>query len=450
MTAALMTMMTTTSCGASSPDNYVTRTFTSFPVTDFAKTKLQMLNWANRFNICCFLDNNQYQSPYHTVECLLGAGVSSALRVSAGNALAQLETFHQQHNDWLFGHLAYDLKNETEDLTSALPDYIGFPDLYFFVPLVVVELFGDSIRIGALDVTAEKVWRQIMATEIAVSKHSPQTIIARQRFTRAEYVTTVQELQRHILRGDCYEINFCQEFFAENVIIDPLATYVALSEASPNPFGGYYKLDDKYLVCASPERYLRKTGDTIISQPIKGTWKRDNHNAITDMHNRTLLEHSAKDRSENVMVVDLVRNDLSRICEEGSVEVSELFKVYTFPQVYQMISTVQGRLRPGAGLGDLFQVTFPMGSMTGAPKRSVLQLAEKYERSRRGIFSGALGYISPNGDCDFNVVIRSILYNAATKYLSFPAGSGITFYSDAESEYEECLLKAAAIRQLFA
>jgi para-aminobenzoate synthetase component I len=427
----------------------VTRTFISFPVKDFAKTKQQMLNWANRFNICCFLDNNQYQSAYHTVECLVGAGVHSALSAPAGNALEKLQAFHQQHNDWLFGHLGYDLKNETEGLSSSLPDHIRFPDLFFFVPFIVIELRADSARIGTLDDSANEVWNEILNTELVVARPSMEKVSVQQRFSKEDYLATVNKLRDHILRGDCYEINFCQEFYAEQVSIDPLATYRALGAASPNPFSGYYKVNDKYLVCASPERYLQKSGDKIISQPIKGTWKRDKDNVVTDMRNRSLLEQSAKDRSENVMVVDLVRNDFSRICEEGTVKVSELFKVYTFPQVYQMISTIQGQLRAGAGLSELFHVTFPMGSMTGAPKRSVLTLLEKYERSRRGIFSGALGYISPEGDCDFNVVIRSILYNAETGYLSFPAGSGITFYSDAESEYEECLLKAAAIRQLF-
>ncbi len=409
-----------------------------------------MLNWANRFNICCFLDNNKYDSAYHTVECLLGVGVASSIAAPAGNALQQLEQFRNEHNDWLFGHLAYDLKNETEAVTSSLPDYVGFPDLCFFVPLVVIELRSHSVHIGTLNNSANKVWQEILGTEVVIKRTSVKSISVQQRFSRADYIAAIQQLQQHILRGDCYEINFCQEFYAEDVILDPLSTYSALSASSPNPFSGYYKLDDKFLICASPERYLQKTGAKIISQPIKGTWKRDRSNHVTDMNNRTLLEQSAKDRSENVMVVDLVRNDLSRICKEGSVKVAELFKVYTFPQVHQMISTIQGELQPGATLSDLFRVTFPMGSMTGAPKRSVLELLEKYERTRRGIFSGALGYISPSGDCDFNVVIRSILYNATTKYLSFPAGSGITFYSDAENEYEECLLKAAAIRQLFA
>lgn len=407
-----------------------------------------MLNWVNRFNICCFLDNNHYQSPLNTVECLAGAGALHSINASAGNALAELETFRLKHTDWLFGHLGYDLKNETENLTSSLPDKNGFPDLFFFVPEIVIELNLSSIAIGVFDSTHEAVYKDILSTRLSSEKATQGSIKVAQRYSREEYISTVEALKQHILRGDCYEINLCQEFFAEEAKIDPIAAYIALNAGSPNPFSGFYKIDTQYLICASPERYIRKKGREVISQPIKGTWKRDLGNDDNDRRNRQLLESSIKDRSENVMVVDLVRNDLSRVCEEGSVVVTELFKVYSFPQVYQMISTVQGVLVTPASIEDLIKATFPMGSMTGAPKRRVLELIEKYERSRRGIFSGALGYINPAGDCDFNVVIRSLMYNSNTGYLSFPAGSAITFYSDAQAEYDECLLKAATIRNI--
>jgi para-aminobenzoate synthetase component 1 len=270
------------------------------------------------------------------------------------------------------------------------------------------------------------------------------------RFSKEDYIATVEQLRRHILRGDCYEVNFCQEFYAEGVALDPLAVYHSLSEASPNPFGGYYKLTDKYLLCASPERYLKKEGSHILSQPIKGTSKRSPADKAQDEQNRLRLYESPKDRSENVMVVDLVRNDLSRVCREGTVTVEELFGIYSFPQVHQMISTISGELVAGTGFTDILRASFPMGSMTGAPKKRVIELIAQYERSRRGLFSGALGYITPEGDFDFNVVIRSILYNHASGYLSYQAGSGITFYSDAEQEYEECLVKAAAIKKVLA
>jgi para-aminobenzoate synthetase component 1 len=268
------------------------------------------------------------------------------------------------------------------------------------------------------------------------------------RISREEYIRIIKQLQQHILRGDCYEINFCQEFFAEHVDIDPLQVYCSLSNTSPNPFAAFYKTGQQYLLCASPERYLKKEGERIFSQPIKGTSQRDLNDVGEDVKSKEHLYNSAKDRSENVMIVDLVRNDLSKICVEASVQVEELFGIYSFPQVHQMISTVSGQLRSDIHFIEAIKATFPMGSMTGAPKKRVMELIEQYELTRRGIFSGAVGYITPEGDFDFNVVIRSIMYNAASKYLSFQAGSAITFYSDPEKEYEECLLKAGAIKKV--
>jgi para-aminobenzoate synthetase component 1 len=408
-----------------------------------------MLNWANRFNICCFLDNNNYPSLPHSVECLLGAGARDLISAQAGDALQQLQQFSSEHQDWLFGHLAYDLKNETMGMQSSHPDHVGFPDLAFFVPDVVIELTKGEMRIGVFDGSASRVYDDINKTLPASASSAGSDAEIRQRLSRDEYLSIVRQLQKHILRGDCYEINFCQEFYAENVQLDPLAAFLRLTQSSPNPFAAYYKADGKYLVCASPERYLKKTGTLLISQPIKGTLRREG-GASVDHKGIDQLYNSAKDRSENVMVVDLVRNDLSIICTEGSVKVDELFGIYTFPRVYQMISTISGELPPGTQLPAVIQNTFPMGSMTGAPKKRVLELIEKYEVSRRGLFSGALGYVTPDGDFDFNVVIRSLLYNSKTRYLSFPAGSGITFYSNPEAEYEECLLKVAAIREVLA
>jgi para-aminobenzoate synthetase component 1 len=238
------------------------------------------------------------------------------------------------------------------------------------------------------------------------------------------------------------------EFFAEDVKLDPLYCYQSLTTISPNPFSAFYKVNNSYLLCASPERFLRKEENKLISQPIKGTIKRNTTDAADDELLKQQLYKSEKDRSENVMVVDLVRNDLSRVCKEGSVQVDELFGIYSFPQLYQMISTISGEVNETLSFTDVLCATFPMGSMTGAPKRKVMQLIEQYEQSRRGLFSGAVGYISPTDDFDFNVVIRSIFYNAATNYLSYMVGSGITYYSNAEQEYEECLLKADAIRKV--
>ncbi|MGN6494500.1 MAG: anthranilate synthase component I family protein [Agriterribacter sp.] len=422
------------------------RTFRSFPVDNFLETKWQMLNWANRFNICCFLDNHQYQLPHNDIECIAAAGAISHISSSAGTAFPQFHHFEQQTSDWLFGHLGYDLKNETELLSSNNPDHIGFPDLFFFIPEVVVMLRQNELSVGAFH-SHEQVAQKIFETAAPLSYTGKRADI-QSRFSREEYIATIQQLQQHILRGDCYEINFCQEFYSRQASIDPLAVYHALSNESPNPFSSFYHVNQQYLLCASPERYLKKTGNLLISQPIKGTSGRHPNSSEADEQSRNMLFNSAKDRSENIMIVDLVRNDLSRICKEGSVKVNELFGIYAFPQVFQMISTISGELAKGVSITDIIKATFPMGSMTGAPKRRVMELIEIYEKTKRGLFSGAVGYISPDKNMDFNVVIRSILYNAAIGYLSFQTGSAITYYSNPAQEYEECLLKALAIKKV--
>lgn len=427
----------------------------TFSISDFKEIKEKVLNWVQQFNTFSFLDNHQYQIEPHTMECLLAAGIKRQVKVDAGNALEELQKFisispHKSDRDgqtgsWLFGHLGYDLKNETEGLTSSKKSCIQFPDLFFFEPEIIIRITENEMVIEADE--PESIFKNIIATPVSSTITSqPTAPVIQNRISQEEYISTIKKLQQHILRGDCYEINFCQEFFAEATIIDPVTIYKKLSAVSPNPFSVLYKMDNQWLICASPERFLKKEGSKILSQPIKGTSKRVG--VDKDELSRVELLHSAKDRSENVMIVDLVRNDLAKLCMEGTVQVDELYGVYSFPQVHQMISTISGELKPGVSFSDIMKATFPMGSMTGAPKRNVIQLIEKYERTKRGIFSGAVGYISPDGDFDFNVVIRSIMYNADTAYLSFQTGSGITFYSDPEKEWEECELKAGAIRKV--
>ena len=403
-----------------------------------------MLSWANRFGFCCFMDSHGYHDKYHRYDCLVAADAYKTFSPKK-NILSQLDSFYSGNNDWIFGHLGYDLKNEIDGLQSLHVNKIGFPDIFFFVPAVVLILKDDLLTIESINTQPGIIFNEIIAetyAENAISAHENIQLNAALR--KHEYIEAIQRLQQHILRGDCYEINFCQEFFAENITIDPFTTYTKLLDISPTPFSCFYKLNDKYLLCASPERFLFKTKNTIYSQPIKGTAPRRTDEAL-DSIEKDKLSKNRKEQSENVMIVDLVRNDLSQICTEGSVEAEELFAVYSFPQVHQMISTVKGELKPDASFAEIIRATFPMGSMTGAPKHNVMQLIERYEKTKRQLFSGSVGYISPQKDFDFNVVIRSIFYNAKNRYLNYLVGSAITFYADAEKEYEECLLKAKAI-----
>lgn len=419
---------------------------TSFPIADFNEFRNKMLNWVKPFNIFCLLDNQQYHFDEPAFECLLAAGSKANLEINAQGALDALKDFYDRHKGWMFGHLSYDLKNELEQLHSENWDGITFPDLHFFVPQIVVQLTKEKVTIYG-DADAASVFKSIESC-IILKVPTPGVFSIQNRISKESYIESVKKIQQHILRGDAYVLNFCQEFYATPVTIDPLSVYEQLVQLSPNPFAALYKLKDRYCICASPERYLKKKGDTILSQPMKGTAVRNAEDKILDEANRQYLLNSEKEKSENVMVVDLVRNDLSKVCKEGTVKVEELFGVYSFPQVHQMISTISGALKENIHWVDILKATFPMGSMTGAPKKRVMELIEVYEQTKRGLFSGSIGYIDPNGDFDFNVVIRSMLYNQEAKYLSFQTGSAITFYSDAEKEYEECLLKAAAMKQV--
>jgi para-aminobenzoate synthetase component 1 len=407
--------------------------------------KKKVLNWAQRFNTFCFLDNHQYHIEPHTQECMLGAGIKRKINANGLNALDGLQKFIDERRSWLFGQLCYDLKTGNEQVSSIHADEVQFPDLFFFEPEIVIRLNENELIIDSEE--PAEIFAEINSQGDERKSQLRSSPVVEGRIPKNEYLSIIRQLRRHILRGDCYEINFCQEFFAEKTIIDPGEVYKRLVSISPNPFSALYRVNDKWLICASPERFLKKQGSRILSQPIKGTSRREPGDLIQDELNREELLHSAKDRSENVMVVDLVRNDLARVCREGTVKVDELYGIYSFPQVHQMISTVSGELKKNVSFNEIIRATFPMGSMTGAPKKRVMELIERYEKTKRGIFSGCLGYISPDGDFDLNVVIRSIMFNALSGYLSFQVGSGITYYSDPEKEWQECILKAEAIRQ---
>jgi para-aminobenzoate synthetase component 1 len=298
-----------------------------------------------------------------------------------------------------------------------------------------------------IDDEIESDFEQIQNQMIAQDKQE-HSLEIKPRIQQEEYHQKVATVLEHIHRGDIYEANFCQEFYAENATINPLEVYRELNAISEPPFATFLKVDDQFLLSASPERYLRKEGNKIISQPIKGTARRSS-NKIKDQQIALELEQDPKERSENIMIVDLVRNDLSRTAKKGSVNVEELCKVYSFKQVHQMISTVVSEIEATTHPVDVIKDTFPMGSMTGAPKISAMKIIEELEATKRGLYSGAVGYFTPEGNFDFNVVIRSILYNQQKQYISFSVGSAITAKSTPEKEYEECLLKAKAMKSVF-
>jgi len=409
-----------------------------------------MLHWTNQYGIFLFLDSNRYTHTYGQYECLCAADAIALLDAGEEDALAQVQAWHAMHKDWLFGHISYDYKNRLEALSSAHPASSGFSLLQFFQPRVVCSIARDSseLKIASVGIRPEDVWKAIRST-VCNEQITPdhQMTVFEKRMDKTAYLDTLHALRQHIIDGDCYEINFCNQAYCADATIDPLLVFRKLNQLSPAPFAAFYKTGLQYLLCASPERYMLRAADALIAQPIKGTAARS-VDPDTDQHNKDQLRNSIKEQAENVMIVDLMRNDLARCCRPGSVTVEELFGIYSFPQVHQMISTIKGSLAEGKGFGDIIRCSFPMGSMTGAPKVKVMQLIEQYEGARRELFSGTVGYIAPDGNFDLNVVIRSLFYNEATHYLSYQTGGAITYESIAEQEWEETLLKALALERV--
>lgn len=407
----------------------------------------QLQFWASQFRQVTILDNHTnagYSYPgTHSFDLLIGVGAIAEFHTTT-DAFEQLQQFHDQQQDWLLGYLTYDLKNQLEQLSSQNHDEIQIPEIHFFQPQYLFLIREDEIQLGiATDETSDQLLEQIKSTELPDQSTEPLLDI-QPRIKHADYIKAVLGLKHHIQVGDIYEVNFCQEFYAEHADITPWNVYQKLTRKSSTPFACYYRNDMHHLMCASPERYLQKKGSTLLSQPIKGTSKRG-ETPEEDQQLREALYQNTKERSENVMIVDLVRNDLSRTAQKGSVKVEELFGIYAFPQVHQMISTVTSELRENTPFTEVLKASFPMGSMTGAPKVKAMELIEQFESTKRGLYSGTVGYITPEGDFDFNVIIRSILYNASSQFLSFMVGGAITSKSDPEAEYQESLLKAKAI-----
>jgi para-aminobenzoate synthetase component I len=393
----------------------------------------------------CILNSNDYPGDF---KCMIAAGAIDELIASpAQDLFEQLRIFHKKSKDFIVGFLSYDLKNHIEHLSSANPDFTDFPLLYFFQPKYIFSERDNEIEVAFPAAMDEREIREEIEAALSSSiepREGVGKLKIESRFTDAEYINTVEKIKSHIQRGDIYEMNLCREFFVEDVSLDPYQLYEKLNEASPMPFSCYFHYSGRHLSCASPERYIKIDNKKVISQPIKGTIKRGN-TPEEDEALKEKLKNDPKEQSENVMIVDLVRNDLSITAKKASVKVDELFGIYTFPRVHHMISTISSELKEEFDFSDVLKSTFPMGSMTGAPKVRAMQLIDTFEKSARGLFSGAVGYITPEGNADFNVVIRSILYNSEKKYLSFMVGSAITSNSSAENEQKECMLKAKAI-----
>ncbi|MBM3432292.1 MAG: anthranilate synthase component I family protein [Bacteroidetes bacterium] len=403
-----------------------------------------LLRWASTHEVFCVFGGSAAKDLDYAFPHQLALGVARSFELGMDGSLNDLDAFLCSSEIGYVVQIGYGLKDHLEKLPSRHLDPIGFPDLYVFEPVVRIQLLGDRIHIWAPDAAA--VWEQILAGRDRLSSTEIPSIDFQPRSSRAQYREALEQVLSHIRRGDCYELNYCQEFYAAGVQLDPVTVYERLCAVVQAPFASFYRNKHRWMMGASPERFLKKQGDRVESRPMKGTAPRDIHPSV-DSELAQALQESPKDRSENIMVVDLVRNDLSRVSKKGTVRVEALCALHSFPQVHQLVSTVSGQLRSGTGFRNILEACFPMGSMTGAPKVRVMELTDRYEYSARGLYSGSVGYLEPNGDFDLNVVIRSLQYNASSGYLSYHVGSGITAYSDPEKEWEECLWKSRGIRE---
>ena len=423
------------------------RTFYPYAVNDIEAFKLRLLYLSEQVTHFCLLDSNNYPNyPHATVNSIVAIDALDVFCANT-NCLNEFQAFLQQHKDWMFGYLTYDLKNELERLTVVQkPDDLSFPLLQFFIPKYILRFYTNHIEIGVTQYVHIAELEQLLAQAKTPQNNNTSSLAIQHKQTKEAYIATIEKIKAHIQNGDLYEMNFCQEYFATDAEIEPINTFQKLNDASKAPFASFYKGTDHYLLCSSPERFIKRQNNQLISQPIKGTRKRLADTQLDSNLKNELLSDN-KERSENVMIVDLVRNDLSKVAVAGSVKVEELFGIYTFEQVHQMISTISCTIPDERTFIEIIKATFPMGSMTGAPKIAAMQFIETLEPFKRGLYSGAIGYLTPEGNFDFNVVIRSILYHKKNKHLAIHAGSAITAEFAAEREYEECLLKAKAMLQ---
>ena len=455
----------------------------SIPAPDAELVHYNLVQWSsNQQGVAIYCSNTAHQLQTNCIasdlELIAGIGIAQevAFDKAPSNGLQghlrysglsphflSLQVWHDTYQDWLFGHIAYDLKNEIENLATSGSNRIGFSLMRFFQPHYVFELKGGQLHLQYLPKEcnheqAKEILNRITDpfcfgyhksvsqshTKTIQEQISASAVSLNCKISNEAYIQNVARIQEQIRLGNTYELNYCIEFFAEHSSINPQQTYMQLNQHARAPFAAYYKVGDAHLLCASPERFIVKNKTKVSSQPIKGTAPR-HPDATTDIAIKKQLLQSKKERTENTMIVDLVRNDLAKNAQPNTLKVDELMGIYSFKHVHQLISTISIDVLPELPFAKIIQDAFPMGSMTGVPKVSAMQIIEETENMARGLYSGAVGYVTPNADFDFNVVIRSIQYNQATSYVSLMVGSAITSHSLAQAEYEECMVKAKGL-----
>ncbi len=391
------------------------------------------LSWVQHFPFACYLNGHSYVLPYGPFPEVLAVGNKPVL---------EEEIFKTPER--CFGFFGYDHSFSQQGKNKNEAIQTGFPKAAFFEAACQIQFFEKEIVIRAS--LPDDVWNEIQTTP-AFLDESLISSPFKAETSKDEYLQKVEKIKELIREGWIYELNYCQ-YFEKEKAISGLSAYLKLEENMPMPFSGWMKFPGFEIASASPERFLKHQNGKLISQPIKGTIKRGK-NEEEDAQLKFQLLHSEKERAENLMIVDLVRNDLASVSKIGSTGVDELFGIYAYPSVFQMISTVSSHLEKEKSLLDSIAACFPMGSMTGAPKKEVMRRIEELETRKRGPFSGCLGYVDPDGNFDFNVLIRSLFVDYQQNKTFFGVGSAITIDAQAAHEWEECQVKASKILSIF-
>lgn len=379
---------------------------------------------------------------------LLAYGCIKEWIIESRESLKEFSEYLSHGNkDYVFGYLSYELRILLMDLGGTENTSLQLPKAHFWIPTFVAKISGKDFSLVQGE-TSSVDYPAFLGIYEALKTPKPLDLpLFTARTSKLSYLEKVALLKEKIQRGDIYETNYCQEYFLKEAEpTDPIALYHYVNQKTTAPFSAMVVTENLWLACGSPERFMKKSGSKLISQPIKGTAPRF-INEAEDLSSIERLKSSKKEHAENVMIVDLVRNDLSKIATRGSVRLEEMCEIYSFKTVHQMISTVACDLPDGIRFEDVIAAMFPMGSMTGAPKLNAVKFSDEAEEFSREIYSGSVGYITPELDFDFNVVIRSLAYYPATKYLSCAVGSAITMASDPLEEYEECVAKIGKIIQ---
>lgn len=417
----------------------------SFSIGEVSLFKRKLLHWANQFKVFICLDNNEASHLSSSLEFVVG--VDKVRELSLTNEafqFKQLEEFQHTSSESIYGYLAYDLKNELEPLHSKNPDYLEMPSTYFFEPRYIFNVSDGRCSINRSTLESIQLMDQINAIVLTGSEEHAKDLEWKSRMSKEAYIQHLKSIKNDILEGTVYELNFCRELYANTPNFNSLAAFLKINEKAKAPFSAYLKMVDHQVLCFSPERFMKHENRKIISQPIKGTLKKGNNHKENKKRKLDLF-NDEKERAENVMIVDLVRNDFAKSAVPGTVKVDELFGIYEFENIIQMISTVSAQLKQDIHPLQALRNAYPMGSMTGAPKVMAMNLIDHYEQVKRGVYSGALGYINPDLSYDFNVLIRTLIFNEKKGYLSLQVGGAITHDAIPENEWEETWIKANSI-----